>query len=87
MLRITRIRNTETTTLAISGRIDAEGLSDLRRMVEAEPASHVVLDLHEVSLVDVEVVRFLLTCDLHGVRLTHCPVYIREWMVREKRPR
>jgi hypothetical protein len=46
----------------------------------------VVLDLSEVSLVDVEVVRFLLHCEMQGIRLAHCPAYVREWMAREKRP-
>ena len=41
-----------------------------------------VLDLSEVSLVDVEVVRFLSLCEMQGIRLAHCPAYIREWMVR-----
>ena len=78
--------NAGTTTLIVSGRIDAEQLPDLRRSVEAEHASDVVLDLNEVSLVDVEVVRFLLHCEMQGIRLAHCPAYVREWMVREKRP-
>jgi hypothetical protein len=61
-------------------------LSDLRRSVEAERTRDVVLDLSEVSLVDMEVVRFLLHCEMQGIRLAHCPAYVREWMVREKRP-
>jgi hypothetical protein len=44
----------------------------------------VVLDLTEVSLVDVEVVQFLLRCEARGIGLVACPAYIREWMVRER---
>jgi anti-anti-sigma regulatory factor len=84
MLKITRRTNAGTTTLIVSGRIDAEQLPDLRRSVETEHTSDVVLDLNEVSLVDVEVVRFLLHCEMQGIRLAHCPAYVREWMVREK---
>ena len=84
MLKITRSTNAGTTTLIVSGRIDAEQLPDLRRSVETEHASDVVLDLNEVSLVDVQVVRFLLHCEMQGTRLTHCPVHVREWMTREK---
>jgi anti-anti-sigma regulatory factor len=84
MLKITRMTNAGTTTLIVSGRIDAEQLPDLRRSVETEHASDVVLDLNEVRLVDVEVVRFLLQCETQGIRLAHCPAYVREWMVREK---
>ena len=86
MLKITGRTNAGTTTLIVSGRIDAEQLSDFRRLVESEHASDVVLDLEEVSLVDVEVVRFLLQCETQGMRLARCPAYVREWMVREKRP-
>ena len=86
MLKITRVTDTGTTTLMVSGRIQAEQLADLRQSVEAERTRDVVLDLSEVSLVDGEVVRFLLHCEMQGIRLAHCPAYVREWMVREKRP-
>jgi len=84
MLKITRVKNVAATTLIVSGRIDAEQLPDLRRLVEGEHVIDVVLDLSEVSLVDVEVVRFLLQCETQGMRLARCPAYVREWMVREK---
>jgi hypothetical protein len=44
-----------------------------------------VLDLDQVTLVDVEVVRFLGTCEKEGTELLHCPPYIREWISREQR--
>jgi hypothetical protein len=53
-------------------------------LIEAERATDVVVDLNEVSLVDVEVVRFLVHCEMQGIRLAHCPAYVREWMVRER---
>jgi anti-anti-sigma regulatory factor len=84
MLKITRSTNAGTTTLTVSGRIDAGQLSDLRGLIEAERTTDVVVDLNEVNLVDVEVVRFLRHCEMQGIRLAHCPAYVREWMVREK---
>ena len=86
MLRITRVTDTGTPTLIVSGRIGAEQLPDLRKSVEAEKAQGVVLDLREVTLVDVEVVRFFMRCEQQGIRIAHCPAYVREWMAREKRP-
>jgi STAS domain len=86
MLKITRVTDGGTTTLVVSGRIQAEQLFDLRRAVDAERTCDVVLDLSEVSLVDGAVVRFLLRCEMQGIRLAHCPAYVRAWMVREKRP-
>jgi hypothetical protein len=43
-----------------------------------------VLDLDEVTLVDVAVVRFLIACKAEGIELRHCAPYIREWMGREQ---
>jgi anti-anti-sigma regulatory factor len=86
MLKITRMTNAGTVTLIVSGRIDAEQLTDLRRSIETEPARELLLDLNEVSLVDVEVVQFLRHCETRGIRLVHCPAYVREWMAREKGP-
>jgi hypothetical protein len=43
-----------------------------------------VLDLKEVTLVDVEVVRFLGACESDGMKVTHCSQYIRGWIVRER---
>jgi anti-anti-sigma regulatory factor len=84
MLKITRATDSGTTTLSLSGRIGAEHLPDLRRVVEQERDRDVVLDLSEVRLVDVEVVRFLAACEAQAIRLAQCPAYIHEWMVREK---
>ena len=44
----------------------------------------IVLDLEEVTLVDVDVVRFLGMCEAKGVELVHCSPYIREWVFREQ---
>ena len=44
----------------------------------------IAIDLEEVTLVDVEVVRFLGMCEAKGVELAHCSPYIREWIYREK---
>ena len=43
-----------------------------------------VLQLDEVTLVDVDVVRFLNRCELEGIVLVNCSPYIREWMSREQ---
>ncbi len=41
------------------------------------------LDLDEVTLVDVDVVRFLGACQAEGTEVLRCSPYIREWMFRE----
>ena len=85
MLKITRVTEAGSTRVILSGRVGAPQLPDLRRFLEAENARNLVLDLTEVSLVDVDVVQFLLRCEVEGIRLVGCPAYIREWMVRERR--
>jgi hypothetical protein len=44
----------------------------------------VVLEMAEVTLVDVEAVRFLALCETQGIELRHCPAYIREWIALER---
>jgi hypothetical protein len=49
-----------------------------------EAGSRKVLDLTDVTLVDIAVVRFLICCEDEGVELVQCPPYAREWMARER---
>jgi len=42
-----------------------------------------VLNLTEVTVVDLDVVRFLIRCEDEGVELVQCPFYVREWIRRE----
>jgi len=42
-----------------------------------------VLDLEEVTLVDLDIVQFLARCEAGGMGLLHCAAYIREWISRE----
>jgi hypothetical protein len=43
-----------------------------------------VLELGEVSLVDVDAVRFLGNCESEGIQLLNCLAYIRKWIDRER---
>jgi len=83
MFKFKRVIESGTTRLIVIGRIDAAQLPDLKDLVWCESAGDVVLDLLEVTLVDSEVVRFLVQCEANGLHLVNCPAYIREWMSRE----
>jgi len=72
-----------TVVLRISGRIDAEHLGELRSCMSRH-GPHVVLDLDDVQLVDVAVVRFLARCQAEGMELRNCARYIRTWMDKLK---
>ena len=44
----------------------------------------IAIDLGEVTLVDREIVRFLVLCEARGSKIENCPLYIREWMTQEQ---
>jgi len=71
-----------TVVLRLSGRLDSESVAGLRAEV-SDPRPN-VLDLGEVTLVDVTVLRFVMACEAEGIELVHCARYIREWMDRER---
>jgi len=69
----------------LSGRIEAEALEELQRLLDSEQgANRVALNLRDIQLVSKEVVRFLARCEQEGLLLKHCPAYIVEWMRRER---
>ena len=74
-----------TTTIRFIGHFQAEHLGELKKQLE-DDGPRLVLDLTEVTLVDVEVVRFLVESKADGVKIVHCSQYIRKWMARERRP-
>jgi hypothetical protein len=72
------------TTLRLIGHLHATHLEALRAQLEGN-SPWTVLDLDQVTLVDVEVVRFLGRCEMKRTELLHGPPYIREWTSREQR--
>ena len=84
MLKIQRQANGEV-VLTLSGRLDADSLSELATELDAQPAGWaVVLDLKDVVLVDRDTVRFLRARERDGIALRNCPPYIRAWIEREE---
>jgi len=87
MLRIQRSEHGEGVRFMLSGRIEAEYLPELRRLIEGEERGRpFTLDLGEVKLVDGDAVHFLAQCEAAGARLENCPQYVREWIARELAP-
>ncbi len=88
MFRIQRSADANCIVFALSGRIKAERLAELEKLLECEARDHsLVLDLKEVKLVDRDAVSFLTVCEAKGVKLTNCPAYIREWIEKESAQR
>ncbi len=70
------------TILRLIGQIQSEHLEELKAQITGV-GPRMVLDLDEVTLVDVDVIRFLSVCEDEGLEVVHCSPYIREWMRRE----
>ena len=84
MLKIQRTANGGV-VLTLSGRLDADSLSELSAALAAEPAGRAVtLDLRDIVLVDRGTVRFLCARERDGMALRNCPPYIRAWIRREE---
>ena len=82
-LRITTGSDGQGTTLRLSGRIRSTDIESLKEALKGK-AERVVLDLEEVTLVDLDVVRFLGAGEAEGVELLNCSPYIRDWIFRER---
>jgi len=83
MLRIEKHSGGCVTKLRLSGRIQSDQISSIRSEMDDDCTSK-ILDLSEVTLVDLGVIQFLISCQDAGVELVQCPAYVREWMLRER---
>ena len=82
-IRIEKVSDGRKTVIRLSGRLRSEHLDEFKTQIKGDH-SPIALDLDGVTLVDVEVVRFLNGCEKSGVEMLNCQPYIREWMLREK---
>jgi len=83
-MRIETTSDGQTAILRLIGRIESERLDEVRAEVQRH-RRRLVLDLDQVTLVDVAVVRFLIASEAEGIALRNCAPYIREWMSGEGR--
>ena len=85
MLKIERTSNGDV-VFKLSGRMGAENVSELERLISAEASGRrVVLDLKDLRLVDQEVVGFLRRCEAEKIQLKNCATYIRKWIMGGQR--
>ena len=82
-LRITTGSDGQGTTLRLSGRIRSTDIESIREATKGK-AERIVFDLEEVTLVDLDVVRFLGVSEAEGVELVNCSPYIRDWILKER---
>jgi hypothetical protein len=82
MLKLERSSDGERTIVRLIGRVRSEHLGEIEHQMGAR-GPKVALDLGDVTIVDVDAVRFLGACEREGTELLDCPPYIREWISRE----
>jgi hypothetical protein len=83
MLRIEKDSDGCVTRLKLSGRIQSSCIARIRSVMN-DGCARKILDLSEVTLVDIEAVRFLISVEDEGTELCQCPPYVREWILRER---
>ncbi len=84
MFKIEKVAEGNASVLRLVGRINAKHLDELNQLITGANRKLVKLDLSEVTLVDLSVVRFLGDQERQGVELVKCSPYIREWIQREQ---
>ena len=82
-LRIEKDSDGQTTTIRLIGRMQRKHIEELKAQIKVG-AESVTLDLNEVTLVDLDVIRFLATCQAEGIPLVHCSRYIYNWIAKER---
>ena len=82
MLKIRRTTDRAAIVLMVSGRLDAENVSELCDSLDAVPGgSAVVLDLTDLVLADRDVIQLLRELEAsERIVLRNCPEYVRIWM-------
>jgi len=83
VLRIESVSDGQRVILRLSGRLQSEHVDQLKAQMEGRARS-IILDLDGVKLIDRDVVCFLEQCEASGVELRQCPLYLREWIIRER---
>jgi hypothetical protein len=85
-LKIESVSDGKGKTIRLIGRMREEHLDELKAQIGIAGPT-IELDLEQLSLVDVEVVRFLAVCEIEGIHIVHCAPYIRDWIDKEAPPR
>src|SRR5260370_18175947 len=73
------------TTIRLIGHFQSEHIGEMKKQLQHNGPLF-ILDLKEVTVVDVDVVRFLGERKTDGVKIVHCSPFIRKWMARQRMP-
>lgn len=84
MLKLEKHLDGKRTIVRLIGRLGSEHLEGISNQI-GDCGPNVTLDLEEVTMVCVEVVRFLGFCEKKGTEILYGPSFIREWISGERR--
>jgi anti-anti-sigma regulatory factor len=82
--RIQRSEHQGAIVFALSGDLDSRHAAQLAELLALESAGRILLDLHDITLVDRASVRFLASAESTRVLIINCPCYVRSWMTAER---
>jgi len=84
VLKVERSAN-GTVPFRLSGRIEKADVEDLRYLLSLEPLNRLLaLDMSDVTYLDPTAIAFMAECEANGIVLRNCPIYLREWIDKEK---
>ena len=84
MLRIQRSEKAEV-VFTLSGQLDEELIAELETLINSEAdGRRIALNLKDLTLVNEDAVNFLERGEANGITLENCPLYIREWINRQR---
>jgi len=84
LLRIESDSDGQTKVIRLIGRLQSEHVDQLKKQLDEDRVARTVLDLEEITLVDIDVVRFPGASEDKGVELRHCSPCVRDWIDRER---
>jgi hypothetical protein len=84
VFKVETVVNGRVTILRLNGRIESEHVQALKTQMNAIEQT-IVFDLENVRLLDLDAAHFFANCEAAGIELRHCPPYVREWILSERR--
>jgi anti-anti-sigma regulatory factor len=84
-LRIEKYSQGGKITIRLIGHFQSEHIEELQKQLLRQNGPRFVFDLTELTLVDLDVIRFLGICEAAGTEVINCAPYIREWMNEERK--
>ena len=73
----------EAIVFRVCGWVEIECVNTIKELIEEETAK-LALDLSEVTLANRDAATFLAVCELKGIELRNCPLFLRGWVDKEQ---